>query len=151
MRLDLSAPKCLLFPARSNSIPLNTVIPKSANHSSVSFVPSDLRCGVDSESARSKDIRARAHSTRAKRCSTSLSSYFVLTTLSSVKVCVRPAAAPHSPYTKRSKPFLEATAPTRTFPWRHQWLRSNDALTSTSKDHDGCGASPNSSPTCALV
>ena len=33
---------------------------------------------------------------------------------------MRPAAAPHSCSTKRSKPFKEATAPTRTLPLRHQ-------------------------------
>ena len=59
-------------------------------------------------------------SARANRCTENLSHVHVLTTSRYSLSCVRPAAAPHSCSTKRSKPFKEATAPTRTLPLRHQ-------------------------------
>ena len=103
-------PNCLLLHVRSIFNPVSTWWPENCSPQISDHVCHMSASRLTHVNERARTMRLSAlSSARAKRSTENLSRFYVLTTSRYSLSCVRPAAAPHSCSTKRSKPFKEAT------------------------------------------
>ena len=102
-------PNCLLLHVRSTSHPVSTCWPETCSPQVCDWGATCLRPGLQVSMSARRIRRDALSSARAKRCAENLSQGLAYLLLHVMLSWVRPAAAPHSCSTKRSKPFKEAT------------------------------------------